>query len=335
MLITARAAARGVRVANIGHLIICNKANFGAWLAPSTQCGKDRNKVVSKVDPFPGNRSIPLCAIFDGLSCEADHVKHCFAEQLTEREAMSIPNIKNGPISPKRMQRRYEGPVKAVVLDWAGTTVDFGSRAPVLAVMEAFRRSGVPATMEQARGPMGMAKRDHLRTMLEMPDVRHRWRQVRGQMPSDADVDRLFADFLPLQLEVLADNSQLIPGCREAIAKCRAMRISIGSSTGYTQELMDVLVPLAAKQGYQPDAIVCASDVSPGRPAPWMCFENMRRFGVYPMEAGVKVDDTTVGIEAGLNAGMWTVGIARSGNLVGLSEDELNQLSAAEKSQRR
>jgi phosphonoacetaldehyde hydrolase len=135
-------------------------------------------------------------------------------------------------------------------------------------------------------------------------------------------------------LEVLADNSELIPGCREAIAKCRAMRISIGSSTGYTQELMDVLVPLAAKQGYQPDAIVCASDVSPGRPAPWMCFENMRRFGVYPMEAGVKVDDTTVGIEAGLNAGMWTVGIARSGNLVGLSEDELNQLSAAEKSQR-
>jgi phosphonoacetaldehyde hydrolase len=57
-----------------------------------------------------------------------------------------------------------------------------------------------------------------------------------------------------------------------------------------------------------------------------MCFENARRLGVYPMQAIVKVDDTTVGIEAGLNAGMWSVGIARSGNLVGLSEDELKKL---------
>jgi phosphonoacetaldehyde hydrolase len=108
------------------------------------------------------------------------------------------------------------------------------------------------------------------------------------------------------------------------------MGLRIGSSTGYTQELMDILVPLARAQGYSPDAIVCASDVSPGRPAPWMCFENARRLGVYPMESIVKVDDTVVGIEAGLNAGMWTVGIARSGNIVGLSEVELNQLAPGE-----
>jgi phosphonoacetaldehyde hydrolase len=113
----------------------------------------------------------------------------------------------------------------------------------------------------------------------------------------------------------------------EAVKECRSRGIAVGSSTGYTQELMDVIVPLVRAQGYRPDAIVCASDVSPGRPAPWMCFENARRLGVYPMEAIVKVDDTTVGIEAGLNAGMWTVGIARSGNLVGLSEEELMQLT--------
>jgi phosphonoacetaldehyde hydrolase len=237
-------------------------------------------------------------------------------------------------MSPKGTQRRYQGPVRALVLDWAGTTVDFGSRAPVLAVMEAFRRSEVPVTLEQARGPMGMAKREHLRTMLEMAAIRDRWRQVHGRAPSTEDVDVLYAKFLPLQKEVLRDNSQLIPGCVKAIEKCRAMGVAIGSSTGYTQELMDVLVPLAASESYRPDAIVCASDVSPGRPAPWMCFENMRRLGVYPMEAGVKVDDTTVGIEAGLNAGMWTVGISRSGNLVGLSEAELDQLDAAEQSRR-
>ncbi len=237
-------------------------------------------------------------------------------------------------MSEFRFRRHYHGPVRAVVLDWAGTTVDFGSRAPVLAVMEAFRRSEVQVTLEQARGPMGMAKRDHLRAMLEMQEVAARWRQVYSRTPSAADVEQLYMQFLPLQKEILLANSQLIPGCLEAVEDCRSRGIAVGSSTGYTQELMDILVPLASKQGYQPDAIVCASDVSPGRPAPWMCFENARRIGVYPMEAIVKVDDTTVGIEAGLNAGMWTIGIARSGNLVGLSEDELDKLTKEEQQRR-
>jgi phosphonoacetaldehyde hydrolase len=237
-------------------------------------------------------------------------------------------------MSAFRYQRRYRGPLKAIVLDWAGTTVDYGSRAPVLAVMEAFRRTDVPVTLEQARGPMGMAKRDHLRVMLEMPDIERRWRQVYGRAPDASDIDRLYAQFLPLQKEILATNSQLIPGCVEAVEYCRSHGIAVGSSTGYTQELMDVLVPLARAQGYSPDAIVGASDISPGRPAPWMCFENARRLGSYPMEAIVKVDDTTVGIEAGLNAGMWTVGIARSGNLVGLSNDEMNELSPQDQAKR-
>jgi phosphonoacetaldehyde hydrolase len=237
-------------------------------------------------------------------------------------------------MSAFRVQRRYQGPVKAIVLDWAGTTVDFGSRAPVLAVMEAFRRADVPVTLEQARGPMGMAKRDHLRVMLEMPEVAQRWQQAYGRPPSPSDIDRLYTQFLPLQKEILATNSQVIPGCVKAVEECRSRGIAIGSSTGYTQELMDVIVPLVRAQGYNPDAIVCASDVSPGRPAPWMCFENARRLGVYPMQAIVKVDDTTVGIEAGLNAGMWTVGISRSGNLVGLSEDELRKLSPQDQAQR-
>ncbi len=181
---------------------------------------------------------------------------------------------------------------------------------------------------------MGMAKRDHLRVMLEMPEVAQRWRQVYDRAPNPGDIDRLYTQFLPLQKEILATNSQLIPGCVEAVEECRSRGIAIGSSTGYTQELMDVIVPLVHAQGYRPDAIVCASDVSPGRPAPWMCFENARRLGVYPMQAIVKVDDTTVGIEAGLNAGMWTVGIARSGNLVGLSEEELQKLTPQDQAHR-
>lgn len=227
----------------------------------------------------------------------------------------------------------YRGPLQAVILDWAGTTLDFGSCAPVAAVIEAFDSQDVPITREQARAPMGKAKRDHIRTILEMPEVSRRWSSQHNHDLQSA-VDRIYAEFLPIQERLLADHAQLIPGCKESIDCCRQHGMKIGSSTGYTRELMDILVPLAQAQGYQPDAILCASDVTQGRPWPWMCFENARRLDVYPPRAIVKVDDTLVGIEAGLNAGMWTVGLAASGNLIGLDHDSYLALDDAERERR-
>lgn len=229
-------------------------------------------------------------------------------------------------------ERSYCGPLQAVIFDWAGTVLDYGSRAPVLAVMKAFERCDVPISLAQARAPMGKAKREHIQAILQMPEVAECWQQVHGS-PGDAAVDRVFEQFLPLQKEILPECATLIPGSLETISYCRRKQIKIGSSTGYTQELMDILVPLANEQGYRPDAIVCASDVSPGRPAPWMCWENARRLNVYPPAAIVKVDDTEVGIEAGLNAGMWTTGISETGNLVGLSQSEIEKLEPAARQQ--
>ena len=123
----------------------------------------------------------------------------------------------------------------------------------------------------------------------------------------------------------------MIPGVSRAIAECRRRGLKIGSSTGYTREIMEVVMARARKQGFSPDAMLCASDIAEGRPAPWLIFENARRLGVYPMAAIAKLDDTVAGIEAGLNAGTWTIGVAKTGNEVGLSEAELNGRSAAER----
>jgi phosphonoacetaldehyde hydrolase len=226
-------------------------------------------------------------------------------------------------------QARFSGPLRAVIFDWAGTTLDFGSLAPVRAVIEAFRQRGVAISMEEARRPMGRAKRDHLDALLQMPEIRQRWQLSQGRLPSESDVDELYQGFLPLQRELIAAHAALIPGCQEAVAACRTRGLKVGSTTGYTRELMDDLLPLARRQGYQPDVTITADDVSAGRPAPWMCLECARRLNVYPPAAVVVVDDTTVGIEAGRNAGMWTIGVALSGNLVGLSLDELSQLDSA------
>jgi phosphonoacetaldehyde hydrolase len=218
--------------------------------------------------------------------------------------------------------------LQAVIFDWAGTTIDFGSLAPVRALMEAFRSVDVPISAAEARGPMGMAKREHLQTLLNVPAIAERWQVVRGRAPIDDDIDELYERFLPRQKQLLTSHAALVPGCLEAVAACRARGLKIGSTTGYTRELMDAVIRAAQKQGFEPDAIVVADDVVAGRPAPWMCFECARRLNVYPPSSIVVVDDTTVGIKAGLNAGMWTVGIVQSGNLVGLSREEFSRLDS-------
>jgi phosphonoacetaldehyde hydrolase len=237
-------------------------------------------------------------------------------------------------MSDHSFRRAYRGPLKAAIFDWAGTTVDYGSRAPAGVFQEVFRRKGVKILMAQAREPMGMHKRDHIRAIARIPAVADEWQQVHGRAPEETDIDELFDAFIPLQIDCLADHADLIPGCLEAVAAMRERGMKIGSSTGYDTEMMKIVVAEAAKRGFSPDAAVCGSDVPEGRPAPWMCTENAKRLGVYPLEAVVKVDDTIPGIEAGLNCGMWTIAVAKTGNEIGLSLEEVESLPKDDYEQR-
>ena len=173
---------------------------------------------------------------------------------------------------------------------------------------------------------MGRAKRDHLEQLLALPRVAADWRATHGRPAGSADVDRLYEAFLPLQTVVLERHADVIAGVPEVVAECRKRGIKIGATTGYTRALMEVAAPLARAGGYEPDVIICADDVPRGRPAPWMLFRAAEQLDVYPMSEVVVVDDTRVGIEAGLNAGAWTVAITRTGNSLGLSVDELARL---------
>jgi phosphonoacetaldehyde hydrolase len=227
-------------------------------------------------------------------------------------------------------QRRYRGPLLGVIVDWAGSMVDFGSRAPVEAFRSAFAHEGVEITVAEAREPMGLAKRDHIRTITRMARVAEAWRAQRGAAPGEEDVDRIYREFLPRQREILLRYGEVIDGAVEALAAFRERGLKIGSTTGYVKELMDVVVPEAERQGLHVDAMVCASDVSLGRPAPFMCWLNAMRLGIYPMAAMVKIGDTVADIEEGLAAGMWSVGLSRSGNEVGLSVEEQRALPPGE-----
>lgn len=231
-------------------------------------------------------------------------------------------------------QRRYRGKIQAVLLDWAGTTMDYGCMAPAVVFVEVFKRQRVPITMDEARAPMGAHKRVHIQKISQLDAVRRRWEEVHGRVPTEADVDRMFAEFVPLQLACLSDYSDLIPGTLEAVAAMRKRGIKIGSTTGYLTEMMEINRRDAARQGYEPDSTVCASDVPAGRPYPYMVLQNVINLQVSPLEACVKIDDTIPGVEEGLNAGMWTIGLAMSGNEIGLPLKELEALDHAERQRR-
>ncbi len=224
--------------------------------------------------------------------------------------------------------RRYRGPLKAVILDWAGATLDYGCYAPAVVFTEVFKRQGVEISMDEARQPMGAHKKVHIRRISENPDVAGRWEEAHGRLPTEEDVVAMFEEFVPLQLDCLADYAELIPGTLDFVAEARNRGWKIGSTTGYTVEMMDLVKKEAAQRGYKPDHSVSAAEVPEGRPAPWMCLENAKYLGVYPLESIVKVDDTLPGIEEGINAGMWTVGLAKSGNEIGLTESEIEALPA-------
>ena len=225
-------------------------------------------------------------------------------------------------------------PIQAVVFDWAGTMIDFGCRAPVMALREVFGEAGIEISEAEARADMGRAKRDHVRALLAMPRIANRWKERHGAASTEVDVDRLHDAVEPKMRAAARDCAKLIPGAAEITADLRGRGVKIGSTTGYTRPMMADILPLAAEQGYAPDVVVCAGETVQGRPSPLMMWKALVELGAWPARTCVKVDDAVVGIGEGLEAGAWTVGLSASGNGVGLDQGALAILPAPERAAR-
>ena len=230
--------------------------------------------------------------------------------------------------------RSYRGKVKAVILDWSGTTADAYVLAPAVVFVQVFKKQDVEITMAEARGPMGLRKDLHIKALTEDPEIRARWATVHGKEPDQGDVDRMFADFVPMQLSCLREYTDLLPGVADVVKRMQGRGIKIGSTTGFTRPMVDILEEEAAKQGYHPDASVAGDEVVHGaRPGPFMVYKNLDMLGIHPIQSVVKIDDTTSGIGEAMNAGCWGVGVARYSNYMdvdtaeqgaNLSDDEVS-----------
>ena len=223
------------------------------------------------------------------------------------------------------------GKIQAVIFDWAGTMIDFGSLAPTVVFTELFAKEGIAVEHAEAREPMGVPKRDHIAAMLQMPRIAAAFESRFGHAATTDDIDRLYEIFTPLNEAVAAQYATLIPGAVETITYLRANNIKIGSTTGYGRSVMEKILPLASAAGYSPDNLVCGDDLAEGRPGPVMMYRCFADLAVYPPETVIKIDDTIPGIAEGRAAGCITVGISLTGNYVGLSETDLAALPEAER----
>ncbi|HIU96587.1 MAG TPA: phosphonoacetaldehyde hydrolase [Candidatus Copromorpha excrementipullorum] len=222
--------------------------------------------------------------------------------------------------------------IEAVIFDWAGTTVDFGSTAPVQAFIEAFGKFGIAPTLEEVREPMGMPKWDHIHKMMQMDRIAGEWEQVYGSPWTRADVDQVYKVSEEAIMEILPDFAGPKPYVTDTVKMLRGRGISIGSTTGYTSEMMGIVAPAAAAKGYEPDVYITPDDVGgKGRPYPYMIFRNLEKLGVSSVAAAIKVGDTVADIKEGKNAGLISVGIVEGSSVMGLTEEEYEALPQEEK----
>ena len=212
-------------------------------------------------------------------------------------------------------------------MDWAGTAVDYGCFAPVAAFVESFRAIGVPVTAVETRAHMGLTKVEEIRALFNIERVRAEFERKFGRPAGEEDVQARYAEFQRVLFASLEDYTDLIPGVVETISALRAQGIRIGSTTGYTDQMMAVVTQGAARQGYAPDAWFSPDSVQGlGRPYPYMIYANMAQFQIPSVADVVKVGDTVADIQEGKNAGILSLGVLEGSSVLGLTQEEYEAL---------
>ena len=224
---------------------------------------------------------------------------------------------------------RYNGPIRLVILDIAGTVCDgphdlkhlypnddgLAVKGPVIVFEKMFRKHGMEVDWATIRRPMGKFKKEHLKEILAIPEVSAQFMRVHKRAWTNADIEEMFDMFRPEMAKVAVTEDLIRPfeGVREAIDEIRAAGIVVGCDTGYSKEACSAIYDtLARKHGVVFDVVADSENVR-GRPTPFLVYDCMYKANIYPPAAVVKADDIKAGVQEGANSGAWTVGLYATG----------------------
>lgn len=220
-------------------------------------------------------------------------------------------------------------------MDWAGSAVDYGCMAPVAAFVDSFQKMGLFVTPEETRVHMGLSKLEEIRALFAIERVQQEFLQRYGRPYSEDDVQACYQSFQQILFASLKNYSVPIPGVVEVISALRRQGIKIGSTTGYTKEIMDIVRPEAERMKYEVDCCVTPDGLPAGRPAPYMIYKNMTELAVSSVDCVLKYGDTLADIREGVNAKVWTVGVVTGSNELALTQEEVSSLPDAELKRRK
>lgn len=194
--------------------------------------------------------------------------------------------------------------IRLAAFDIAGTTVN--DHGHVYRALEtAVRENGVEVHPDDLQAWMGTDKAEAIHALLSL-----------GGHPADeGTVSATFDRFRAILAERYATEPPVaFPGVVEAIAELRGRGIRVALTTGFSE---DVVTPLLDSLGWtvggEPentlDAVVTASEVPAGRPAPHMIHRAMEKTGVFDVRTVLAAGDTIADVQAANNAGAIPVAV--------------------------
>ncbi len=213
--------------------------------------------------------------------------------------------------------------IKVVLVDGAGTVFDPGSKMPGDAFEKAFTNFGLQVPRPLIDRHMGKEKMAHVMAILVEPEVKASFRkEFRGE-PGDGHAQIIYG-YLKTNLLLEAEKMAVIPGVFDAVSKLRKMGIKIVMTTGYDRETTEKIFTKFPHLAQILSDSVTSSEVTQGRPAPFMLYRGMELSSTYSIEEALNVGDTETDLRTSDNTCM--AGILVTSGITSLTDGlEINR----------
>lgn len=185
----------------------------------------------------------------------------------------------------------------------AGTTVS-DENYVALSFQQAMKKQGYNVELKDVNPLMGYEKPLAIQMMLDKYETD-------TQKINAGSIARIHTDFVNIMLEFYTHSHEIkpLPNVESTFEQLRTMGIKIGLDTGFSRNIAELIISRLNWEN-QIDIMVASDDVKNGRPYPDMIHKMKADLNLLPTDEIVKIGDTEVDINEGINAGCkYVVGI--------------------------